>query len=117
MKKYCSLISIITLIILQCIGCQEIRMKGRPFAAINLDSISVVPTLEQSFETIVVPKEIKDPIPISEIIDTFYYIPLETTEESLFAIVLVLKCTTINYTFLMELEQKNFSFLMVKVNS
>ncbi len=83
-KKLLLIASVVGL--LACGGCQEIYMKARPFPAIHTDSIVVVPTTEeQPYETIVIPKEVKDPVPASELIEDFYYVPLETTDESLFA--------------------------------
>lgn len=36
-------------------------------------------------EIITVTHEIKEPTPVSQLIEDFYYVPLETTEASLFA--------------------------------
>jgi hypothetical protein len=67
-------------------------MKGRPFPAVNLDSVAIVPTDEGKFETIKITDDIKETIPSSELIEEFYYVPLETTDESIFAY-----CTNIGF--------------------
>ncbi|RHJ79320.1 6-bladed beta-propeller [Parabacteroides sp. AM08-6] len=71
--------------ILVCCSCQELIMKNKPFPSVNLDSVTVVPTKDEKFETIKVSNEIKEPMPSSELIEDFYYTPLETTDKSLFA--------------------------------
>lgn len=68
-----------------CSGCQHVFQKGRPFPSMNLDSVMVVPMQEQQVEIITVTHEIKEPTPVSQLIEDFYYVPLETTEASLFA--------------------------------
>ena len=68
-----------------CSGCQHVFQKGRPFPSVNLDSVMVVPMQEQQVEIITVTHEIKEPTPVSQLIEDFYYVPLETTEASLFA--------------------------------
>ncbi|GGK07795.1 MULTISPECIES: 6-bladed beta-propeller [Parabacteroides] len=75
-----------------CFGCQEIRMKNRPFPTVSLDSITVIPVEEDKFEIIKVTNNIKEPVPSSELIEEFHYVPLETTDESLFAY-----CTNIGF--------------------
>lgn len=91
-KRYLHNISIVFGIFFLYISCQEIRMKNRPFPAVNLDSITVVPTKDDKFETIKVTDDIKELVLSSEVIEDFHYIPLETTDESLFAY-----CTNIGF--------------------
>lgn len=91
-KLYLQKLILATVLSISCSGCQELIMKNRPFPAVNLDSITVVPTSEDKFETIKVSNDIKDVTPASELIEDFYYVPLETTNESLFSY-----CTDIEF--------------------
>lgn len=84
-KLYLQKLILATVLSITCSGCQELIMKNRPFPAVNLDSITVVPTSEDKFETIKVSNDIKGVTPSSELIEDFYYVPLETTNESLLA--------------------------------
>ena len=72
------------LITLYC-SCQEAIRKGRPFPEVNTDSVTVIPTDEEHAEVIKVSDNVKSKVLSSELIEDFYYIPLETTDESLFA--------------------------------
>ena len=72
------------LITLYC-SCQEAIRKGRPFPEVNTDSVTVIPTDEEHAEVIKVTDNVKSKVLSSELIEDFYYIPLETTDESLFA--------------------------------
>ena len=72
------------LITLYC-SCQEAISKGRPFPEVNTDSVTVIPTDEEHAEVIKVSDNVKSKVLSSELIEDFYYIPLETTDESLFA--------------------------------
>lgn len=84
-KLYLQKLILATVLSISCSGCQELIMKNRPFPAVNLDSITVVPTSEDKLETIKVSNDIKEISPSSELVEDFYYVPLETTNESLFA--------------------------------
>ena len=81
MKRIVVLLGLIIL----CNSCQEVRRKGRPFPEVNTDSVMVIPTDEEHAEVIKVSDNVKSKVLSSELIEDFYYIPLETTDESLFA--------------------------------
>lgn len=66
-------------------SCRENQWDNRPFLPINPDSVNIVPTVENNGKIIKVSSVINDPIPSLKIIDDFYYLPLETVDESLFA--------------------------------
>lgn len=66
------------LITLYC-SCQEAIRKGRPFPEVNTDSVTVIPTDEEHAEVIKVSDNVKSKVLSSELIEDFYYIPLETT--------------------------------------
>lgn len=68
-----------------CSSCQEVIRKGRPYPAVNTDSVTVIPTDEKHVEVIKVSDNVKSKVLSSELIEDFYYVPLETTDESLFA--------------------------------
>ena len=81
MKRIVILLGLIIL----CNSCQEVRRKGRPFPEVNTDSVMAIPTDEEHAEVIKVSDNVKSKVLSSELIEDFYYIPLETTDESLFA--------------------------------
>ena len=68
-----------------CSSCLEVIRKGRPYPAANTDSVTVIPTDEKHVEVIKVSDNVKSKVLSSELIEDFYYVPLETTDESLFA--------------------------------
>ena len=71
--------------VLFCCSCQELIMKNRPFPAVDAGRIEIVPISEEKGEIIKVTNEIGENIPASKLIDDFFYVPLESIEESLFA--------------------------------
>ena len=60
-------------------------MKNRPFPAVDAGRIEIVPISEEKGEIIKVTNEIGENIPASKLIEDFFYVPLESIEESLFA--------------------------------
>ena len=97
-----------------CSGCQHVFQKGRPFPSVNLDSVMVVPMQEQQVEIITVTHEIKEPTPVSQLIEDFYYVPLETTEASLFAYCNQIELYGHRIFVLIDMGQKNFSYLVIR---
>ena len=71
--------------VLFCCSCQELIMKNRPFPAVDAGRIEIVPISEEKGEIIKVTNEIGENIPASKLIEDFFYVPLESIEESLFA--------------------------------
>lgn len=65
-------------------GCQYVNDKSSDFYDISTDSLTILPEKDAYAETIIVSDNVKDKVSASEIIEDFYYLPLETTDESLF---------------------------------
>lgn len=86
--KYTSRL-LFTILIIGILGCEQIkksRMKGRPFEEVCLETISDIPQVnKESKEVIKVDKFSKSQLLSSDIIKEFFYIPLESVDESLFA--------------------------------
>lgn len=77
------------ILIIGTVGCEQIkksRMKGRPFNEVSLESISVIPQINKEFkEVIKIDKFSKSQLLSSDVIKEFFYVPLESIDESLFA--------------------------------
>ena len=80
-------------------------MKNRPFPAVDAGRIEIVPISEEKGEIIKVTNEIGENIPASKLIEDFFYVPLESIEESLFAY-----CNQIKFLCLTGLGRKSFLF-------
>lgn len=70
------------------IGCEQInksRMKSRTFKEVDLGTISDIPQLNEDYKEIIKVDNIKkNQLLSSELIKEFFYIPLESVDESLF---------------------------------
>ena len=95
--------------VLFCCSCQELIMKNRPFPAVDAGRIEIVPISEEKGEIIKVTNEIGENIPASKLIEDFFYVPLESIEESLFAYCNQ-KFLKIKFLCLTGLGRKSFLF-------
>ena len=99
--------------VLFCCSCQELIMKNRPFPAVDAGRIEIVPISEEKGEIIKVTNEIGENIPASKLIEDFFYVPLESIEESLFAY-----CNQIEvFEFAIDREKSKLLFMTIRNGS